>query len=84
MRIEINMDKVDHNKDYEHENTLNELLDLNCSYEIYYVAENDIIYLNDGSQLLDAYDTITEIFYLDSDNLDLNSLGILSKCIEII
>lgn len=84
MLLEIDMNKVDYNKDLEHESCLNELLELNGSYEMYYIDDNDIIYLNDGSQLLDAYDSITDIFYLETDNLDLNSLGTLSKCIEIV
>ncbi|AVR55650.1 hypothetical protein HOT02_gp206 [Staphylococcus phage phiSA_BS2] len=84
MLLEIDMNKVDYNKDFEHESTLNELLDLNSSYDLYYVADNDIIYLDNGSQLLDAYDYITDIFYLETDNLDINNLDSLSKCIEII
>ncbi|VEV88375.1 hypothetical protein, partial [Staphylococcus phage Stab23] len=84
MRIEIDMNKVDYNKDFEHEDCLNELLELNCSYEIYYIADNDIIYLDNGDQLLNAYDSITDIFYLESDNFNINSLDNLSKCIEII
>lgn len=84
MLLEIDMNKVDYNKDFEHESCLNELLELNCSYEIYYVADNDIIYLDNGSQLLDAYDYMTDVFYLESDNLDLNSLDSLSKCVEIV
>lgn len=84
MKLEINMDKIDYNKDFEHESCLNELLELNNSYEIYYVSDNDIIYLDNGSQLLDVYDYITDIFYLETDNLDLNDLDSLSKCIEII
>lgn len=84
MRIELDMNKVDYNKDFEHEDCLAELLELNNSYDIYYIEDNDIIYLNDGTQLLNAYDTITDIFYLDSDNFNINSLGTLSKCVEII
>lgn len=84
MLLEIDMNKVDYNKDFEHESCLNELLELNGSYDLYYIDDNDIIYLDNGSQLLNAYDYITDIFYLETDNLDLNSLDKLSKCIEII
>ncbi|WFG33923.1 hypothetical protein F10086_1 [Staphylococcus phage vB_SauM_JDF86] len=84
MKLEINMDKIDYNKDFEHESCLNELLELNNSYEIYYVSDNDIIYLDNGSQLLDVYDYITDVFYLETDNLDISYLDSLSKCIEII
>lgn len=84
MRIEIDMNKVDYDKDFEHESCLNELLELNCSYEMYYIDDNDIIYLDNGSQLLDAYDYITDVFYLETDNFNINSLDTLYKCIEII
>lgn len=84
MRIEIDMNKVDYNKDFEHEDCLNELLELNCSFYMYYIDNNDIIYLDDGEQLLNAYDYITDVFYLESDNFNINSLNTLSKCIEII
>lgn len=84
MRIEIDMNKVDYNKDLEHESCLNELLELNGSFDMYYIDDNDIIYLDNGSQLLDAYDYITDVFYLESDNFNINSLDTLSKCVEII
>lgn len=84
MIIKIDMTKIDYNVDFEHEECLNELLGLNCSYEIYYIDDNDIIYLDDGEQLLDAYDYVTDVFYLESDNLNINSLDNLSKCVEII
>lgn len=84
MIIKIDMTKIDYNVNLEHEECLNELLELNCSYEIYYIDDNDIIYLDDGEQLLNAYDTTTDEFYIESDNLNINSLDTLSKCIEII
>lgn len=84
MRIEIDMNKVDYNKDFEHEDCLNELLELNGSFDMYYIDDNDIIYLDNGDQLLNAYDTITDVFYLESDNFNINSLDTLYKCIEII
>ena len=84
MLLEIDMNKVDYNKDFEHEDCLNELLDLNCSYEMYYIEDNTKIFLNDGDELLDAYTYFTDVFYLETDNLDLNSLDSLSKCIEIV
>lgn len=84
MRIEIDMNKVDYNKDFEHEDCLNELLELNGSFDMYYIADNDIIYIDNGSQLLDAYDYITDVFYLETDNFNINSLDNLSKCVEII
>lgn len=84
MLLEINMDKIDHNKDYEHEDCLNELLDLNCSYEMYYIEDNTKIFLIGDDELLDAYTYITDVFYLETDNLDLNDLNSLSKCIEIV
>lgn len=83
MRIEIDMNKVDYDKDFEHEYCLNELLELNNSYEMYYIEDNTKIFLNDGDELLDAYDTITDIFYLKSNNFNINSLDSLSKCVEI-
>lgn len=84
MIIKIDMTKIDYNIDFEHEECLNELLELNCSYEIYYIEDNDIIYLDNGEQLLNAYDTTTDVFYLESKNFNINSLDNLSKCIEII
>ncbi|UXE02411.1 hypothetical protein Biyabedamokiny1_00058 [Staphylococcus phage Biyabeda-mokiny_1] len=84
MRIEIDMNKIDLGKDFEHESCLNELLDLNNSFDMYYVDDNDIIYLDDGEQLLNAYDYITDIFYLESEIFNINSLDTLSKCVEII
>lgn len=84
MKIMIDMNKVDYNIDLEHEECLNELLELNCSYEIYYIEDNDIIYLEDGEQLLDAYDTTTDEFYIESEIFNINSLDTLSKCVEII
>lgn len=84
MRIEIDMNKVDYNIDLEHEECLNELLELNCSYEIYYIEDNDIVYIDNGEQLLDAYDTTTDIFYLESEVFNINSLDSLFKCVEII
>lgn len=84
MRIEIDMNKVDYDKDFEHEYCLNELLELNSSYEMYYIEDNTKIFLNDGDELLDAYDTITDIFYLKSNNFNINSLDSLSKCVEIV
>lgn len=84
MLLEIDMNKVDYNVDYEHEDCLNELLELNCSFEIYYIDDNDIIYIDNGSQLLNAYDYITDVFYLESDNFNINYLDKLSKCIEIV
>lgn len=84
MLLEIDMNKVDLGKDFEHENCLNELLELNNSFDMYYIADNDIIYLDNGSQLLNAYDTITDIFYLESDNFNINYIDKLFKCIEII
>lgn len=84
MRLEIDMNKVDYNIDLEHENCLNELLELNCSFEIYYIDDNDIIYIDDGEQLLNAYDSITDIFYLESENFNINYIDYLSKCVEII
>lgn len=84
MIIKIDMTKIDYNVNLEHEECLNELLELNCSYEIYYIDDNDIIYLDNGEQLLNAYDTTTDVFYLESKNFSINSLDNLSKCIEII
>lgn len=84
MRIEIDMNKVDYDKDFEHEYCLNELLELNSSYEMYYIEDNTKIFLNDGDELLDAYDYITDIFYLKSNNFNINSLDSLSKCVEIV
>ena len=84
MLLEIDMNKVDLGKDFEHENCLNELLELNNSFDMYYIADNDIIYLDNGSQLLNAYDTITDIFYLESENFNINYIDKLSKCIEIV
>mgnify|MGYP001070471560 CR=1 FL=1 len=84
MRIEIDMNKIDYDKDFEHENCLNELLELNGSFDMYYIEDNDIIYLDDSEQLLNAYDTITDVFYLETDNFNINYLDKLSKCIEII
>lgn len=84
MLLEIDMNKVDLGKDFEHENCLNELLELNNSFDMYYIADNDIIYLDNGSQLLNAYDTITDIFYLESENFNINYIDSLFKCIEII
>lgn len=84
MIIKIDMTKIDYNIDFEHEECLNELLELNCSYEIYYIDDNDIIYLDNGEQLLNAYDSITDIFYLESENFNINYIDYLSKCIEII
>lgn len=84
MIIKIDMNKIDYNIDFEHEECLNELLGLNCSYEIYYIEDNDIIYLDDGEQLLDAYDTTTDEFYIESEIFNINSLDTLSKCVEII
>lgn len=84
MRIEIDMNKVDYNINLEHEECLHELLDLNCDYEIYYIDDNEIIYLEDGEQLLDAYDTTTDIFYIESEIFNINSLDSLFKCAEII
>lgn len=84
MRIEIDMNKVDYNKDFEHENCLNKLLELNNSFDMYYVDDNDIVYLDDGDQLLNAYDTITDVFYLESDNFNINGLDTLYKCVKII
>lgn len=82
MLLKIDMSKVDYDKDFEHEDCLNELMDLNNSYDVYYIEDNTKIFLNDGDQLLDAYDTITDIFYLESDNFNFNSLDSLYKCIE--
>lgn len=84
MKIMIDMNKVDYNIDLEHEECLNELLELNCSYEMYYIDDNEIIYLEDGEQLLDAYDTTTDEFYIESEIFNINSLDTLSKCVEII
>lgn len=84
MLLEINMNKVDYNSDYEHEDCLNELLELNNSFEIYYIEDNDIVYIDNGSQLLNAYDYISDVFYLETDNFNINYLDKLSKCIEII
>lgn len=84
MKIEIDMNKIDLGKDFEHENCLNELMDLNNSYDVYYIDDNDIIYLEDNDNLLDVYDTTTDIFYLDSENFNMNYINSLSKCIEII
>lgn len=84
MRIEIDMNKLDYNIDLEHEEGLNELMDLNNSFEIYYVDDNDIIYLDNNEQLLNAYDTTTDIFYLESENFNINYLDTLYKCVEII
>lgn len=84
MKIMIDMNKVDYNIDLEHEECLHQLLELNCSYEIYYIDDNDIIYLEDGEQLLDAYDTTTDEFYIESEIFNINSLDTLSKCVEII
>lgn len=68
----------------EHENTLNELLDLNCSYEIYYIEDDTKIFLNDVDELLDAYTYLTDEFYLESNNFDLNSTEFLKDYTEII
>lgn len=68
----------------EHENTLNELLDLNCSYEMYYIEDNTKIFLNDGDELLDAYTYLTDEFYLESNNFDLNSTEFLKDYAEIV
>ena len=68
----------------EHENTLNELLDLNCSYEMYYIEDNTKIFVNGGDELLDAYAYITDEFYLETDNFDINDLDILSNYVEIV
>lgn len=84
MKIKIDMNKVDYNIDLEHEECLNELLELNCSYEMYYIDDNTKIFLNDGSELLDAYDTTTDEFYIESKVFNINSLDSLSKCVEII
>lgn len=84
MRIMIDMNKIDYNINLEHEECLNELLELNCSYEMYYIDDNEIIYLEDGEQLLDAYDTTTDLFYIESEIFNINSLDTLSKCVEII
>lgn len=84
MLLEIDMNKVDYDKDFEHEYCLNELLELNSSYEMYYIEDNTKIFLNDGDELLDAYDYITDIFYLKSNNFNINSLDSLSKCVEIV
>lgn len=84
MIIKIDMNKVDYNINLEHEECLNELLGLNCDYEMYYIDDNEIIYLEDGEQLLDAYDTTTDEFYIESEIFNINSLDTLSKCVEII
>lgn len=84
MIIKIDMTKIDYNVNLEHEECLNELLELNCSYEVYYIDDNDKIFLNDGEQLLNAYDYVTDVFYLESDNLNINSLDSLFKYVEII
>ena len=84
MKIKIDMSKVDYNIDLEHEECLNELLELNCDYEMYYIDDNTKIFLNDGSELLDAYDTTTDEFYIESKVFNINSLDTLSKCVEII
>lgn len=68
----------------EHENTLNELLDLNCSYEIYYIEDDTKIFLNDVDELLDAYTYLTDEFYLESNNFDLNNTEFLKDYTEII
>lgn len=84
MIIKIDMNKVDYNIDLEHEECLHELLELNCSYEVYYIEDNTKIYLYDGEQLLDAYDTTTDEFYIESDIFIINSSDSLFKCAEII
>lgn len=84
MIIKIDMNKVDYNVNLEHEECLHELLGLNCDYEMYYIDDNEIIYLEDGEQLLDAYDTTTDEFYIESEIFNINSLDTLSKCVEII
>ncbi|UGL60448.1 hypothetical protein [Staphylococcus phage vB_SurM-PSU4] len=68
----------------EHENTLNELMDLNNSFNMYYIDDNGIIYLDDNEQLLNAYDTTTDIFYLESENFNINYIDSLSNYIEIV
>lgn len=84
MIIKIDMNKVDYNIDLEHEECLHELLGLNCSYEIYYIDDNDIIYIDDGEQLLNAYDTTTDEFYIETEVFNINSLDSLYKCAEIV
>ena len=84
MKIKIDMNKVDYNIDLEHEECLNELMDLNNSFDMYYIDDNDIVYLDNNEQLLDAYDTTTDEFYMESEVFNINSLDSLSKCVEII
>ena len=78
------MNKVDYNIDLEHEECLNELMDLNNSFDMYYIDDNDIVYLDNNEQLLNAYDTTTDEFYMESKVFNINSLDSLSKCVEII
>lgn len=84
MKIKIDMNKVDYNIDLEHEECLNELMDLNNSFDMYYIDDNDIVYLDNNEQLLNAYDTTTDEFYMESKVFNTNSLDSLSKCVEII
>lgn len=84
MKIKIDMNKVDYNIDLEHEECLNELMDLNNSFDMYYIDDNDIVYLDNNEQLLNAYDTTTDEFYMESKVFNINSLDSLSKCVEII
>ena len=81
--IKVNMLNI---SDKEHENCLNELMDLCNSFECYYIKDNKLIALYDNDELLDVYQYITDEFYFatDSDSLDIDDLESLSGYTSIV
>lgn len=67
-----------------HEDVLNELLDLNCSFEMYYFEDGQMVYLEDGDDLLDAYEFYTNVFYLETNTLKFEDLDDIQDYAEII
>ncbi|ASZ78150.1 hypothetical protein [Staphylococcus phage SA3] len=53
----------------EHENCINELMDLNNSFESYYIDDNALIPIYDNEELLNAYEYITTEFYFDINDI---------------
>lgn len=84
--IELDMNKV--NQQDKEFATL-ELLDLNSSFELYYykrINEDDKkIYFDGTDELLDAYEYETDIFYVNTDDVDhtFKFADTLKKYIEI-
>lgn len=79
--IKVDMLKV---SDKEHENCVNELMDLCNSFECYYIEDNKLIAIYDNDELLNAYQYSTNEFYFDTNSFNIDDLESLNGYTSIV